>query len=141
LIRALLAIMAVIGLADIGRAEGTQVGRQEYLNSCASCHGETGKGDGPVARSLKLTPSDLSRLSESNKGVFPFSRVYDVIDGRLEIETHGKRDMPVWGEVYKPTWGSGQSPVGPFFSKEMAESMVRARILALVEYLSTLQGK
>lgn len=137
---------ATITFADTGNAQGTDVGKTdvgkyEYVNSCAACHGVSGKGDGPVARSLKLTPTDLTRLSEPNKGVFPFSRIYEVIDGRFEIETHGKRDMPIWGEIYKPTWSSIQSPVPPMYSKEVAESIVRSRILALIEYISTLQGR
>jgi mono/diheme cytochrome c family protein len=110
------------------------------VNSCAACHGVSGKGDGPVARTLKLRPADLTSLSKTNKGVFPFSRVYEVIDGRFEVEAHGKRDMPIWGEIYKPTWNSIQSPVPPVYSKEVAESIVRSRILALIEYISTLQS-
>jgi mono/diheme cytochrome c family protein len=140
-IRAAIAALAAIGFADAARAQGSDVGRYEYLNSCASCHGPAGKGDGPVAKVLKLVPADLTKLSEANKGVFPFAHVYEVIDGRFEVATHGKRDMPVWGEVYKPSWSSGQSALPPLFSKEVAESIVRSRILALIEYLSTLQGK
>jgi mono/diheme cytochrome c family protein len=136
-----ISVVAVIGIADVGHSEGSEAGKYEYLNSCASCHGPSGKGDGPVAKALKRTPADLTKLSEANKGVFPFSRAYDVIDGRLEVETHGKREMPVWGEVYKPTWGSAQSGIPPYVSKELAESIVRVRILALIEYISTLQGK
>jgi mono/diheme cytochrome c family protein len=137
---------ATITFANTGYAQGTDigktdVGKYEYVNSCAACHGVSGKGDGPVARSLKLTPADLTRLSEANKGVFPFSRIYEVIDGRFEVETHGKRDMPIWGEIYKPTWSSIQSPVPPVYSKEVAESIVRSRILALIEYISTLQRR
>ncbi len=145
-LRALIAAATVLGLADVVDAQGadvgrTEVGRFEYLNSCAACHGVTGKGDGSVARSLKLTPADLTKLSEANKGVFPFARIYEVVDGRFEVETHGKRDMPIWGEIYKPTWNSLQSPVAPIYSKEVAESIVRSRILALIEYISTLQGR
>jgi mono/diheme cytochrome c family protein len=143
--RALITV-ATMTLANTGYAQSpdvgkTEVGKYEYANSCAACHGVSGKGDGPVARSLKLTPTDLTRLSEANKGVFPFSRIYEVIDGRFEVETHGKRDMPIWGEIYKPTWSSIQSPVPPVYSKEVAESIVRSRILALIEYISTLQGR
>ena len=32
-------------------------------------------------------PADLTKLSEANKGVFPFSRTYEIIDGRFEVET------------------------------------------------------
>ena len=44
-------------------------GKEVYQPNCASCHGEDGSGDGPVAQSLDPEPSDL-RLSnaESNDG-------------------------------------------------------------------------
>jgi mono/diheme cytochrome c family protein len=141
LIRAFMIGTTMMGTADVGRAQGTEVGKYHYMNSCAPCHGVSGKGDGAVARSLKLTPADLTKLSEVNNGVFPFSRIYEVIDGRFEVEAHGKRDMPIWGEIYKPTWNSLEPPVAPVFSKEVAESVVRGRILALIEYISTLQGR
>lgn len=35
-------------------------GRQTFLQSCASCHGETGKGDGPLSDTLGVTVQDLS---------------------------------------------------------------------------------
>jgi mono/diheme cytochrome c family protein len=34
-----------------------------YKNYCASCHGETGKGDGFAGASLEPKPKDLSQLS------------------------------------------------------------------------------
>src|SRR6476619_6540610 len=129
------AILLTIGLPSMGSTQGAEIGKIEYVNSCASCHGISGKGDGPVAKGLRRRPADLTRLSEANKGVFPFSRTYDVIDGRFEVEMHGKRDMPVWGELYNPTWALTQWDIPPFISKETAESIVRVRILALVEYI------
>lgn len=112
-------------------------GRQEFLRSCASCHGVSGKGDGPVAKSLNTPPADLTKLSEENNGIFPISRVYEVIDGRIERLVHGTRDMPVWGERYMQGMTSQDSR--GFTSKELAEAFVRRRILDLVEYISTLQ--
>lgn len=35
-------------------------GRQTFLQSCASCHGDTGKGDGPLSDTLGVTVQDLS---------------------------------------------------------------------------------
>ena len=139
--RTAIAILLTIGLPSMGYTQGAEIGKNEYVNSCASCHGITGKGDGPVAQGLRRRPADLTRLSEANKGVFPFSRTYDIIDGRFEVEMHGKRDMPVWGELYNPNWALTQWDIPPFISKETAESIVRVRILALIEYISTLQGK
>jgi hypothetical protein len=113
------------------------LGQQEFLRSCASCHGVSGKGDGPVAKSLKTPPADLTKLSEGNNGLFPISRVYEVIDGRIETLVHGTRDMPVWGERYME--GMTSRDFQGFTSRELAEAFVRRRILALVEYISTLQ--
>jgi hypothetical protein len=59
-----------------------------------------------------------------------------------KLISHGTRDMPVWGEVYRREVGSQQNGmVSNFLAKEVAESIVHARILALVEYISTLQSK
>jgi mono/diheme cytochrome c family protein len=134
--------LVVIGIASTAQAEGSAIGRYEYVSSCASCHGPAGKGDGPVAQTLKRTPADLTRLSEANKGVFPFTRTYDVIDGRFDVLAHGPRDMPVWVNLLQISRISGNPPGNlPIVSQELSESIVRARILALIEYLSTLQGK
>ncbi len=34
-----------------------KVGKADYEMHCASCHGETGKGDGPVAQALNPKPA------------------------------------------------------------------------------------
>ena len=120
------AVSMVIGDTGVAKAQGAEIGRYEYLNSCASCHGTTGKGDGPVVKSLIKPPTDLTETSETNSGVFPFARIYDVIDGRFELATHGTRDMPVWGEIYKRSWAQGQNGTLPYLaSKEVVESIVR----------------
>jgi mono/diheme cytochrome c family protein len=114
-------------------------GKHEFMRSCASCHGVSGKGDGPMAKSLVKTPHDLTKLSANNKGVFPIARIYAVIDGRVQVMVHGPRDMPVWGDVY--TRGLADRTPRDFMSKELADTLVRVRILTLIEYLSTIQDK
>jgi mono/diheme cytochrome c family protein len=132
------AALAMVATFDVLHPQsGENPGRNEFLQSCASCHGVSGKGDGPVAKSLSPPPADLTRLSEANNGIFPVARVHEVIDGRIERLVHGTRDMPVWGERYLREMISPESP--GFVSKEWAEAIVRRRILALVEYISTLQ--
>jgi mono/diheme cytochrome c family protein len=130
---------APVGFTDRACAQGMEFGKAEFLRSCASCHGASGKGDGPVAKSLTKKPADLTKLSESNQGVFPVARIYDVIDGRVQVMIHGSREMPVWGDTYSRELIARMPR--DFMSKELADSMVRVRILMLIEYISTLQGK
>ena len=121
-IQALIYIVAALGNVNPVHAQATEFGKDEYVRSCAACHGVTGKGDGRAAKSLVKPPTDLTKLSEAIKGVFPISRVYAAIDGRIEVVAHGTRDMPVWGETYTREL---KYP-GSMLSKEMTESMARA---------------
>lgn len=100
-------------------------GRFQYQTHCASCHGVTGKGNGPMVDVLLSKPADLTQLSKKNGGKFPFWRVYQVIDGRAAIHAHGERSMPVWG-----TW---------FLKTERNEVVVIGRILELGHYLKSIQ--
>jgi len=132
------ALMIGMSLAATA-AEDTKidVGKFEYEGSCATCHGSTGRGGGPMASQLKTRMPDLTLLAKSNNGVFPFDRVYQIIDGRQVLEAHGSREMPVWGRAFRL-----QSSV--FFDSRIphdSESSARSRILALTEYLYRLQGK
>jgi mono/diheme cytochrome c family protein len=113
------------------------IGKGEYEAACAVCHGFNGKDSGPVATQLKLHVPDLSVLAKANQGVFPFDRVYQIIDGRQEIKGHGTREMPVWGQAFR-----GQSSIYfQNYPQQDAESSARSRILALTEYVYRLQAK
>jgi len=119
-----------------GAADKEDLGQREYYANCAVCHGPSGKGDGPFAAQLKVRVPDLTVLSKNNNGVFPASRVYEVIDGRQHLMAHGARDMPIWGDVYK-TEGAPNVDDFPF----NAEAFARGRILLLLDYLYRLQAK
>lgn len=67
---------------------------------CASCHGKDGKGNGPVAPSLKATVPDLTIIAVSNGGNFPVARMKRIIMGEGMIASHGSREMPIWGPVF-----------------------------------------
>lgn len=45
-----------------------KLGKELYEKKCASCHGDTGKGDGKMAGMLKEKPSDISDLSGQTDG-------------------------------------------------------------------------
>ena len=36
-----------LGLVLVTAAHADDAGKQEYMDACASCHGESGAGDGP----------------------------------------------------------------------------------------------
>ncbi len=127
---------ALIAAPILGRGQAVDVGMREYLNRCAVCHGESGKGDGPLAAQLKTTVSDLTEIQKNNGGVFPFDRLYRVIDGREAVAAHGPREMPVWGSENAVDLTTGFR-VNP---KEL-DSFVRGRLIALIGYIYTLQAK
>lgn len=118
-------------------ADNLDVGKMEYEGECAVCHGLTGKGNGPLKTQLVNQVPDLTLLARNNKGVFPFDRVYQIIDGRQETKTHGPRDMPVWGRAFNLQ----SSIYFESYPKQDSESAARSRILALTEYLYRLQAK
>jgi len=98
-LRALAALLLALGCST--RYVEEPSGREVYLRHCASCHGELGTGDGPVAASLKRPPSDLTTIARRAGGSFDERRVMQVIDGRTLVAEHGTRSMPVWGVVFE----------------------------------------
>jgi mono/diheme cytochrome c family protein len=78
---------------DVGKS-----GKELFGRYCASCHGVSGRGDGPVAKSLATEVPDLTRFAQRHGGFFDRELVERVIDGRHVIGAHGTRTMPVWGE-------------------------------------------
>ncbi len=76
-------------------------GGVEFERSCAICHGFNGKGNGVMSDSLTKKPADLTVLSKNNNGHFPFTKVYQIIEGSPRVGVHGSRDMPVWGDRYR----------------------------------------
>ena len=113
--------------ANIG-AQAEDIGMREYVNSCAVCHGDFGKGDGPLVPWLKQPIPDLTTLQKRNNGVFAFDRIYRIVDGREEIASHGRRDMPVWGKSYSMKF-EGYFP--SFVTPKQLESFVRGRNLGV----------
>lgn len=108
-----------------------ETGHREFLISCAVCHGLT--GDGVMAKNLfTVYPSDLRTLAKKNGGQFPFVRVINVIDGRVEVLGHGEQMMPIWGERFMT---EALKDINPY----NAESVARSRLLTLTYYLQSIQ--
>lgn len=111
------------------------LGKQDFETYCASCHGETGEGNGPVAEFIALEAADLTRLARKYGGKFPVEQVARVIDGRDVVKVHGPRDMPVWGD-----WFDAEAQQ-PGLRPEERELVVRERIAAITSYIESLQKK
>jgi len=132
---AALTLAAAFALPVCG-ADKLDIGKVEYDQSCATCHGLDGKGKGSFSEALQLSMSDITGLAKRNGGVFPVTRVYDVIDGREMVKAHGTREMPIWGKHYSVS----AAPRYDDYSYN-PEAAVRGRILALIDYLYRIQGK
>jgi mono/diheme cytochrome c family protein len=134
------AVVAGLAIPSVSYAQqqAEDIGKREYSANCAICHGDKGKGDGPFVKWLKKPAADLTKIQKENSGVFPFDRIYQIIDGRVEVAVHGPRDMPIWGDSYK--W-EAIGMFGVLSAPHRVDSLVRGRILALVGYLYTLQEK
>ena len=128
-----LVVSSIFGSGSVF-AEEELIGSAEFLNSCASCHGVGAKGDGNLATYLNIKPTDLTMLTKTNDGVYPFLKVFQTIDGRSATAGHGDRLMPVWGDRYSTDVGDKYGPFG-------GEAAVRARVLELVYYIQNMQQK
>jgi len=94
-------------------------GSKLFHSYCAACHGQDGKGDGPAAPAFKKPPADLTALAKDNGGVFPADHVLQVLTSNSSDATHGSKDMPVWGPIFR-RMGSDQS-LGYLRSKNVME--------------------
>lgn len=132
-------LVALVASGSVLAQGAGDPGKREFNSNCATCHGLSGKGDGPMQAVLSVKPADLTTIARKNNGVFPVARLRTVIDGRMEVNSHGSRTMPVWGDDYSEQAGTAwpnhmDVPYNP-------EIFVRSRIMALVDYIARLQEK
>ena len=130
LILAVASPIAVLVAAGQPSEEQTQVGRGSLLYQihCRNCHGKHGNGRGPMAKELRIVPSDLRTIAAENGGEFPANEIFEVIEGTHIVRGHGEREMPVWGLTFvQRDTDADQS------------ASVRARIDALVDFLESIQ--
>jgi hypothetical protein len=131
------AAMALPVAAQPLHAGEGDLGRITYSMHCAACHGPRGQGDGPMAAFLEVDVPDLSLIQRDNDGVFPFSRVYRIIESGAENPVHAASPMPAWGdELLTQTYVLHGIEVPP----ARREAFVRSRILALIDHIAQLQA-
>lgn len=96
----LIPLMLGLGLAAPAVAQDTVQGEALFGFYCATCHGNSATGNGPMSPSLVVAPADLTTLAARNAGVFPTNRVVMRIDGRDPLVSHGSM-MPVYGDFFE----------------------------------------
>ncbi|MBY4892274.1 cytochrome c [Rhodobacteraceae bacterium N5(2021)] len=99
--------LAALFALPVAAQQTMTAGQDQYMQACASCHGASGTGDGPLLDIIMF------------------------IDGRTGIRGHGY-PMPVWGDRFSSELGESAGPYG-------AELAIRGRVLALAEYLESIQ--
>ena len=128
-------VFLVLGGATLTAfAEQEPPGRQLYVRYCGACHGPQAKGDGVASSFMRPGPSDLTLLAKHHGGEFPLALVVKTIDGREMPRVHGDPWMPIWGTVLSEEHASADKPKGA------TEEHVQGRILAIAEYLRTIQA-
>ena len=128
-----LLLIAVFAAVASSASPQTPPPREDYNSGaylyrvfCASCHGDTGKGDGPVADLSVPRASDLTTIRQRSGGVFPRTRVMGVLDGTIRLQGHDAPAMPHWRNVLRRT-------------ERDDDRVIRQRLEALVSHVEELQ--
>ena len=101
-------------------------GHDIFMDRCAACHGDDGKGNGPAVGALKVAPADLTLLAKRNGGTFPAEQVKKIVGDWVDISAHGSREMPIWGDL--------------FHAKNAADQQIaNDRFKSLVAYMESIQ--
>lgn len=99
-----------------------------YMQLCAGCHGNDGKGVGPTSPYCSVPPTDLTLLTKKNRGTFPEQKVTQILRYGTEKPHQSTTYMPVWKPLLSTIHGE---------SAEITEK----RITSLTEYLKSIQPK
>lgn len=127
----LVVLLALFGFTAQAESGDIEAGAGEFQSFCATCHGDTAKGGGPMADVLQVAPPDLTQLKAKNDGIFPTARVAYRIDGRDLLAAHGG-PMPLFGRLFE-----GESVM---VEGETGQPILIARGIAdIIAWLKTVQ--
>ena len=126
-------LAAVVALCATGAlAQDEAFGKALYDQYCATCHGASAAGDGPLTEFITDKVPDLTGLAQRNDGDFPMLKVIHIIDGRTGLRGHGG-PMPTYGSIFMH---ESLADIG--INASVLET--RGRIMSLAMYLESLQG-
>ena len=101
-------------------------GKETFQQSCAICHGDRGRGNGPAASALTPRPADLSMMTKRN-GTFPAAHIEAVLKGVDPTGAH-TNVMMMWRALFLAD-ANGD------------EAVASARVNSLVKFIESIQRK
>ena len=124
-----IALVSTATAAQTAKPERAAVerGKATFHDSCAACHGEGGKGDGPASDAMKHRPANLTTLARQH-GAFRASDVEASIKGTSQVVAHGSPGMMVWGALFLADANGNQAKAD-------------ARISDLIAFIESVQVK
>ena len=103
-------------------------GKDLFISYCVMCHGQDGKGEGPLAENLRQPPVDLTTIT-LRRGEFSRELIHKIIAGVDKVPGHSNIDMPAWFETFKKS------------EKITDEKVINQKIDHLVTYLESIQQR
>ena len=124
---------AGLGLAVVACTPSPKnAGKQLYKENCTSCHGDGGRGDGPISDQLEPPAPDLTLIAQRNGGEFPLVDVMSTIDGYSRARV-GNLVMPEFGRDLEA------GPLVFLDTGDGSKTPTPTRLFALAEYLRSIQ--
>jgi len=88
------------GKANPFGADAASAGQEVFKTNCESCHGPSGKGDGPAGAALDPAPKDLSVLQKTAGDDYLFWRINTGKEGTAMVAWKGiLTEEQVWQAV------------------------------------------
>lgn len=99
----LLTLIAVSAPAAAVNPPAAYEGRRLYVSYCQLCHGTEGKGDGPLAKAMKISPANLNTTVRSRSDTILTKIITG--EGRQTITGRDRHNllseaMPEWKDVF-----------------------------------------
>ena len=99
----LLILLSVNPITVAGDPLPAYEGRGLYVSYCQLCHGTSGKGDGPLAKAMKISPADLTTTVRARSDTFLLRTITG--KGRQTITGRDRHNllsdaMPEWKDIF-----------------------------------------
>jgi len=118
----------IMAAASVAAAEppAAYEGRRLYISYCQLCHGDAGKGDGPLAKVMDISPADLTTTVRSRSDTILMKIITG--EGRQTITGRDRHNllseaMPEWKDVFSESQLKALIAYLRFLSKTRHELM------------------